>query len=153
MSAETLKAFLNERGVKYLVLTHSPAYTSQELAARMHIHGWEFAKTTILETDRKHVMAVVPAPCHVDLDRFRSVVGAGAVSVASELEIAPLFPGCELGAMPPFGNLYGLPVYVDHRLAQDPSIVFNAGTHTEAIRMDFADFARLVKPILADFGR
>jgi Ala-tRNA(Pro) deacylase len=153
MSAETLKAFLNERGVKYLVLTHSPAYTSQELAARMHIHGWEFAKTTILEADRKHVMAVVPAPCHVDLDRFRSVVGAGAVSVASELEIAPLFPGCELGAMPPFGNLYGLPVYVDHRLAQDPSIVFNAGTHTEAIRMDFADFARLVKPILADFGR
>lgn len=151
MPTAKLKSFLDERQVKYITIQHSTAYTSQEVAAKMHIHGWELAKTTILKVDGRFVMAVLPAPCQVDLDRFREVAGAQSVSLASEKEFKDLFPGCDVGAMPPFGNLYGLPVYLEERLARDASIAFNAGTHTEAIRMDFADFARLVEPKLADF--
>jgi Ala-tRNA(Pro) deacylase len=152
MPTAKLKKFLDENGIKYLAIQHSVAYTSQELAARMHIHGWELAKTTILKVDGKFHMAVLPAPCHVDLSKFRDLTGAKSVVLAAEEEFKQLFPECELGAMPPFGNLYGLPVHVDERLTEDDSIVFNAGTHTEAIRLDFADFKRLAKPEIAAFG-
>lgn len=151
MPAAKLKAFLDEHGIAYIALQHSPAYTAQGLAARMHIHGWDLAKTTILKVDGKYAMAVLPAPCQVDIERFKAMAGAKDVALASEAELRGLFPGCELGAMPPFGNLFGLPVYVDERLADDKSIVFNAGTHTEAIRMEFADFERLVAPTIAGF--
>jgi len=152
MPSARLKKFLDEQHVKYLSLQHSRAYTAQEIAAKMHIHGWELAKTTILKVDGKFMMAVMPAPIQVDMSAFREAAGAKAVALAAEEEFKQLFPECELGAMPPFGNLYGLPVYVDDRLVADPSIVFNAGTHTEAIRMDFADFRRLVNPKIAHFG-
>jgi Ala-tRNA(Pro) deacylase len=152
MPSARLKKFLDEHKVKYLSLQHSRAYTAQEIAAKMHIHGWELAKTTILKVDGKFVMAVMPAPIQVDMSAFRAAIGARSVALAAEEEFKQLFPECELGAMPPFGNIYGLPVYVDDRLATDPSIVFNAGTHTEAIRMDFADFRRLVNPEIAHFG-
>jgi Ala-tRNA(Pro) deacylase len=152
MPSAKLKKFLDENDVRYLAIQHSVAYTSQELAARMHIHGWELAKTTILQVDGKFYMAVLPAPCQVDMSRFREVVGAESVALAAEEEFKKLFPECELGAMPPFGHLYSLPVYVDERLTEDESIVFNAGTHTEAIRMDFVDFERLAKPVIAHFG-
>jgi Ala-tRNA(Pro) deacylase len=152
MPSAKLKKFLDANSIRYLTLQHSLAYTAQELAARMHIHGWELAKTTILKVDGKFCMAVLPAPCQVDLTRFRDVTGAETVVLAAEEEFRKLFPECEAGAMPPFGNLYGLAVYVDERLAEDESIVFNAGTHTEAIRMAFADFDSLVKPEMAHFG-
>ena len=153
MPAAKLKRFLDDQRVKYVTIAHSTAYTSQEVAASMHIHGSELAKTTVLKTDGKFVMAVLPAPDHVDLERFGEVSGAKVVALASEKEFMDLFPGCQVGAMPPFGNLYGLPVYVDEELARDRSIVFNAGTHTEAIRMDFADFKRLVEPRIMAFRR
>ncbi len=152
MPSARLKKFLDEQNVKYLSIQHSRAFTAQEVAAKMHIHGWELAKTTVLKVDGKFVMAVMPAPVHVDMSAFREIVGAKSVALAAEEEFKQLFPECELGAMPPFGNLYGLPVYVDERLAEDPSIVFNAGTHTEAVRMDFGDFRRLVQPKIAHFG-
>ena len=152
MPAAKLKKFLDENHVKYLTIQHSPAYTAQGIAARMHIHGWELAKTTILKVDGAYVMGVLPAPAHVDLDRFQKIVGK-PVALATETEFQGLFPGCDLGAMPPFGNLYGLKVYVDERLLKDPSIVFNAGTHSEAIRMDLADLMRLVAPAVASFAR
>lgn len=153
MPTAKLKRYLDDRHVRYVSIAHSPAYTSQELAATMHVHGSELAKTTIVKTDRGFVMAVLAGPNHVDLERLRRCVGAGSASLASEKEFKDLFPECELGAMPPFGNLYGLPVYVDQDLERDPSIVFNAGTHTEAIRMDLEDFKRLVEPMLASFSR
>ena len=152
MPVDKLRQFLDAEGVKYVLIIHSRAYTAQEIAAKMHIHGWELAKTTILKVDGKFMMAVMPAPIQVDMSAFREAAGAKAVALAAEEEFKQLFPECELGAMPPFGNLYGLPVYVDDRLVADPSIVFNAGTHTEAIRMDFADFKRLVNPKIAHFG-
>ncbi len=152
MPATKLKKFLDENRVRYITIQHSVAFTSQEVAAKMHIHGWEIAKTTILKADGKFVMAVLPAPCKVDLARLRREIGAKSVVVAAEDEFRSLFPECELGAMSPFGNLYGLPVYVDEQLAEDESIVFAAGTHTEAVRMDYKDFARLVKPKVMSFG-
>jgi Ala-tRNA(Pro) deacylase len=152
MPATMLKKYLDGNRVRYITIQHSVAFTSQEVAAKMHIHGWELAKTTILKADGTLVMAVLPAPCKVDLERMRREMGAKSVTVAAEEEFRARFPECELGAMSPFGNLYDIPVYVDEQLAEDPSIVFNAGTHTEAIRMDFKDFERLVKPKILSFG-
>jgi Ala-tRNA(Pro) deacylase len=152
MPATKLKKYLDENRVRYITIQHSVAFTSQEVAAKMHIHGWELAKTTILKADGALLMAVLPAPCKVDLERMRRAINAKTVTIAAEEEFRTRFPECELGAMPPFGNLYDIPVYVDEQLAEDPSIVFNAGTHTEAIRMDFKDFARLVKPKVLSFG-
>lgn len=152
MPATKLKQYLDDNRVRYITIQHSIAFTTQEVAAKMHIHGWEIAKTTILKADGQLVMAVLPAPCKVDLDRMRREIGAKSVVIAAEEEFRNHFPECELGAMPPFGNLYGVPVYVDEQLADDPSIVFNAGTHTEAIRMDYKDFERLVKPKVLRFG-
>ncbi|MBI3933010.1 MAG: YbaK/EbsC family protein [Acidobacteria bacterium] len=153
MLAARLKTFLEEKGVPYATLPHEPAYTAQGVAARTHVHGWELAKSVVLKVDGAYALAVLPAPAHVDIERFRAATGAKTVALATEEEFKGLFPGCDVGAMPPFGNLYGLPVYVDERLTKDPSIVFNAGTHWEAVRMDYADFARLVQPRVIRFGR
>jgi Ala-tRNA(Pro) deacylase len=152
MPAQKLKKFLDENGVKYLVVQHSPAFTTQETAAKMHIHGWELAKAAILKVDGKLTMAVLPAPLQVDLVKIKEILGAKSVVLATEAEFRGAFPECDLGAMPIFGNLYGLPVIVDEELSRDESIVFNAGTHTEAIRMDYADFERLARPKVARFG-
>jgi Ala-tRNA(Pro) deacylase len=153
MLAAKLKTFLDQKNVPYTALPHEPAYTAQGVAARAHVHGWELAKSVVLRVDGIFVLAVLPAPVHVDLEHFQAVTGAKSVALATELEFQNLFPGCEVGAMPPFGNLYGLPVYVEERLTKDPSIVFNAGTHSDAVRMDYADFARLVQPKVLRFGR
>jgi Ala-tRNA(Pro) deacylase len=153
MLAKKLETFLEDNHVPYVALPHAAAFTAQGVAATTHVHGWELAKTVVLKVDDGYVLAVLPAPAHVDLRRFRDQVGAKAVSLATEREFQDLFPGCELGAMPPFGNLYGLPVYVEADLARDKSIVFNAGTHSEAMRMEYADFERLVRPKVARFGR
>jgi len=146
MPAKRVKQFLDENHVKYVSIHHSPAFTAQEIAASAHISGREFAKTVVVKIDGITAMAVLPASLRLDLDAFRDAVGADEVRLATEDEFESLFPGCELGAMPPFGNLFGLDVFVASCLSEEKSIVFNAGTHQEALRLDYADFARLVQP-------
>lgn len=146
MPAQKLKEFLDSHGVRYVVITHSPAYTAQEIAASAHIRGKEMAKTVIVKIDGKLAMAVLPAAQKVDVDRLRAAAGAKTVELASEADFRDAFPGCQLGAMPPFGNLYGMEVYVATRLAEDEEIAFSAGSHTELIRLSYKDFERLVAP-------
>jgi Ala-tRNA(Pro) deacylase len=152
MPVPKLKRFLEAQKVPFHTILHSTGSTTQQLAASMHVRGWEVAKATILRADDRYVMAVLPAPYQVDLDKLRELVHAEAVAVVPEIEIHTLFPDCETGAMPPFGNLYGMPVYMDERLVEDDSIVFNAGTHTEALRMAFGDYEKCVRPEHARFG-
>lgn len=150
MSAR-LKSFLDENHIRYTLMTHSPAYTAQTAAHTMHIPGKEVAKTVVVRAGKETMLAVVPASCHVNLMRLGKLVGSEA-RLASEAEFIDKFPDCELGAMPPFGNLYKLPVYVDEKLAADEEIVFNAGTHRDAIRMRFEDFSKLAHPTVAGFA-
>jgi Ala-tRNA(Pro) deacylase len=149
MIAQKIKNFLDENQVQYLTITHSPAYTANQIAEAAHISGKEMAKTVIVDSDGKMVMAVLPASKRLSLAEAARVTGGTHVRLAAEYEFAKLFPGCEVGAMPPFGNLYGVDVYVDPTLTADEEIVFNAGTHTELIRMRYADFDRLVRPKVA----
>ncbi len=146
MPAEKLKKFLDKHNVEYMTISHSPAYTAQRIAELTHIPGKEMAKTVIVKTDDKFAMAVLPASHRVDLDYLQRSVKAGHVDIASEADFKSLFPDCEVGAMPPFGNLYDMEVYVAEQLTDDEEIVFNAGSHTELVRMTYKDFARLVKP-------
>ncbi len=146
MPAEKLKKFLDKHNVEYMTISHSPAYTAQRIAELTHIPGKEMAKTVIVKTDDKFAMAVLPASHRVDLDYLQRSVNAGHVDIASEADFKSLFPDCEVGAMPPFGNLYDMEVYVAEQLTDDEEIVFNAGSHTELVRMTYKDFARLVKP-------
>lgn len=152
MPVPKLKRFLESQKVPYHTIHHSTCATTQQLAASMHVRGWEVAKATILRADGRYVMAVLPAPYQVDLEKLRAAVRAESLAVVPETEVRPLFPDCEAGAMPPFGNLYGMPVYLDERLVDDDSIVFNAGTHTEALRMAFGDYEKCVHPEHARFG-
>lgn len=146
MPVKRLKEYLDSHEVKYVVLGHSPAYTAQEIAHAAHIPGQEMAKTVMVRLDGELVMLVIPAPAKVRFDLLGEASGADQVELAREQDFAELFPGCELGAMPPFGNLFEVPVIIDEALAQDEEICFNAGTHTELIRMSYADFDALVKP-------
>lgn len=146
MPANKLKEFLDWNNVKYTVLTHSIAYTAQEIASLVHIKGQELAKTVMVKIDGKMAMAVLPGCFHVDLDLLKVAAKARHVELAKEAEFRFLFPGCEAGAMPPFGNLYEMPVFVDETLSKDREIAFNAGTHHELIRLAYEDFARLVQP-------
>jgi Ala-tRNA(Pro) deacylase len=146
MPVQKLKEFLDSRGVKYVTLSHSLAYTAQEVAASAHISGKEMAKTLVMKVDGKMALVVLPASEKLNLDQLRESTGARSVELATESEFATLFPECQVGAMPPFGNLYGLDVYVTESLTRDKEIGFNAGSHTELIRMSFADFERLVQP-------
>ncbi len=153
MPARKLKEFLDSKGIKYVTITHAPAYTAQEVAASAHISGKELAKTVIVKIDGKMAMVVLPASSVIDFDRLKAAAGATRVELASEDEFRDRFPECELGAMPPFGNLYDMPVYVDESLTRDVEIAFNAGTHRELFRMAYKDFADLVKPEVGDFSR
>src|SRR5262245_43133361 len=137
-----LKGFLDENQIPYSVLTHTTAYTAQGAAVTMQISGKELAKTIVLWAGEEMILAVLPAPNHVRLAKLATEVGK-YVRLATEQEFSSLFPYCELGAMPPFGSLYNLPVYFDESLAADESIVFNAGPHRDAIRMRYDDFVRL----------
>ncbi len=151
MPVRQLKEFLDRNNVKYVNITHSTAYTAQEIAALTHIKGRDLAKTVIVKLDGVQAMAVLPASFHVDLERLRISVGAKEASLASEGEFRIRFPGCETGAMPPFGNLFQMPVYVDEILTHDQEISFNSGTHNELIRLALADFMRPVKPAVLRF--
>jgi Ala-tRNA(Pro) deacylase len=153
MPIHKLKQLLDDRRVKYVTVRHSPAYTAQEVAASAHISGYELAKTVMVKVDGRMAMAVLPAPLHVDLRHLKELTGADHVTLAGEAEFKALFPECEPGAMPPFGALYGMETYVAERLAEDEYIAFNAGTHTELIRMRYRDFEQLAAPKILAFAR
>lgn len=141
-----LKEYLDSYGIQYVVISHSVAYTAQGIAALTHIPGRELAKTVVVKIDGKLAMAVVPASCHVDLTHLKEVTAANHVQLASEDDFRDQFPDCETGAMPPFGNLYGMTVFIDESLSHDKEVAFNAGSHRELVRLAWADLARLVQP-------
>lgn len=152
MPVEQLKAYLDREKIRYVSITHSPAFTAQEIAASAHIPGRELAKTVMVKLDGKLAMAVLPASLRVDFDQLRQATGAKKVELADEKEFLTRFPDCAPGAMPPFGNLYGFDVYVTDALAEDEEIAFNAGSFTELIRLAYRDFARLVQPKVMRFA-
>jgi Ala-tRNA(Pro) deacylase len=152
MLLKKISDFLDNNNVRYVVITHSPAYTAQGIAALAHIPGRQMAKTVIVRDQDKYIMTVLPASQHIDLRALREVLGATDVHIAHESEFEKLFPGCELGAMPPFGNLFGMPVFCEATLRNERQIAFNAGTHRELIQMEFDDFLDLVMPRIATFG-
>ena len=147
-----LREFFDSFQVKYVVISHSLAYTAQGIAALTHIPGKELAKTVIVKLDGKLAMAVLPASMHVDLPQLKAAAGAQEIELAAEAEFKDRFPDCETGAMPPFGNLYGMPVFVDESLGRDKEVAFNAGSHRELVRLAYEDYARLVLPKVAKFG-
>ena len=149
MSARRTIEFLDGSKVNYVRFPHAAASSAQEVAASTHIPGRHMAKTVVVRLDEQLALAVVPADHMVDLERLCDVTGAEDVRLADEAEFIDRFEGCQLGAMPPFGNLFGIETYVDRDLARDDCIVFNAGSHTEAIGMTFTDYRRLVRPKVA----
>lgn len=152
MIAKTLKDFLDQRKVRYVVMTHSPAYTAQEVAHSAHIPGRILAKTVMVIIDGALAMAVLPSNHRVMLDDLREMTGSDDVRLAREDEFKHLFPDCEPGAMPPFGNLYDMSVYLSPEMEDEEEIAFNAGTHTEIIKMMFDDYVRLVRPKVGSFA-
>lgn len=146
MPAQKLKKFLDDHSIKYITIQHSPAYTAQNIAELAHIPGKDMAKTVIVKLDDKYAMAVLPASSKVDLDYLKRGVHADEVGIATESEFKDMFPDCEVGAMPPFGNLYDMDVYVAEKLTDDEEIAFNAGSHTELVKMSYKDYADLVHP-------
>jgi len=151
---QRLRTFLDSNCIPYESLPHSTTYTAQGTATIMQISGKEVAKTVVLcagVLGEETILAVLPGPRHVKFDKLAALVGK-PVRLATEEEFSRLFPDCELGAMPPFGALYNLPVYVDESLAKDHHVIFNAGTHHDAVRMTYEDFVRLAKPIVCSFA-
>lgn len=148
-----LKKYLDENQVRYEVTTHPEAYTSQEIAAMLHKSGKRLAKVVMVKAGDEWVMVVLPGHELVDIGRLETILGSRQVRLATEEEFKNLFPDCEVGAMPPFGNLYHIPVYLDERLLQYDRFYFEAGNHTETVTMSMADYRRLVSPKIALFGR
>jgi Ala-tRNA(Pro) deacylase len=151
MPLRKLLEYLDERGIKYSVVRHSPAYTAQEVAAAARVPGRELAKTVMVKLDGRMVMAVVPAPDHIHLGRLAAAAGARRAELASESEFGEIFPDCEVGAMPPFGNLWQVPVYLSEALTEQPHIAFNAGSHTELMILSLRDFVGLAEPKIIAF--
>ena len=151
MTHQRLQSYLDTHKIPYQVVNHSIAYTAREAADSLHIPADTFAKVVVVKTDSRYLMAVLPSTWKVDLKRLELVLKCQHVRLATEDELAILFPDCEIGSMPPFGNLYGTPVYVDATLARDEEIAFDAGSHVGAIRMRYKDFAELVRPQVAEF--
>ena len=151
--SERLKAFLQTSKVKYTVAKHPVVYTAQEIAAAQHVPGRQLAKCVLVKTDRGPLLAVLPAIHLIHLKQLKSLVGAKTLIIAKEADIKERFPDVEVGAMSTFGNLYQVPVVVDRVLGESADIVFNAGSHTETIKMRYRDFAALVKPKVGTFGQ
>jgi len=147
-----MEQYLRENGVGFEVMVHSQAFTMQEVAAALHVPGNQVAKVVIVCSDDKKAMLVLPAPYRLNIEKARALLGAKKARLAKEDEFADLFPDCATGAMPPFGNLYDVPVYVDQALAGESDIVFRIGTHRESMKVAYADFARLVEPTVGDFA-
>jgi len=151
--AAKLKKYLDTNKVKYKVSKHAVAYTAQEIAAAQHVPGKQVVKSVLLKADDKHILAVLPAIYLIDTAKLKKILKSKALKIATEDEIAKVIPDYEVGAMPPFGNLYGLEVYADKTLREDEEIVFNAGTHTDTVKMKYSSFEKLANPKLADFGK
>lgn len=152
MPAQKLKEYLDQNNIKYVTISHSVAYTAQEIAASAHIKGKGLAKTVLIKIDGKMAMAVLPATYKIDFDMLKEAIGSEDVRLSNEQEFKDRFPGCEVGAMPPFGNLYDVETYVAASLVEDEELAFNAGSHTELIKMQYNDFERLVKPKILRFS-
>lgn len=153
MPVKKLKEYLDNQGIEYVAINHSLAYTAQRIAAAAHISGKDLAKTVMLKVDGKMKMAVLPASCKINMEQLREAINAGIIEIASEKEFKDLFPECEVGAMPPFGNLYGMDVFVAEKLTEDDEIAFNAGSHRELIKLSFKDYQKLVNPKIIKFCR
>ncbi|MFQ5861763.1 MAG: aminoacyl-tRNA deacylase [Candidatus Brocadiales bacterium] len=151
--ARKLKEYLDENKVPYKVATHQEVYTAQEVAASLHVPGKNLVKVVIIKTKDKYVMAVLSADRKVNVEKVRALLHDPEARLATEGEFKNLFPDCDVGAMPPFGNLYNTGVYVDKSLAEDEEIVFQAGSHVETLEMKYKDFDRLVGPEVVDFGQ
>jgi Ala-tRNA(Pro) deacylase len=153
MSISTkVKEYLDREHVGYQILQHSLAYTAMEIAGAQHVPGKQLIKSVIVKADGNFFMCVLPAIHLIDFDKLKKITGAKDIQLAKEREISELFPDYEMGAEPPFGQLYSLRVFVDKMLEENEEIVFNAGTHTDMIKIKFKDFIRLTKPTIADFG-
>jgi Ala-tRNA(Pro) deacylase len=152
MPINRLRKFLDDNGIKYVVISHSLAYTAQGIAALAHISGNELAKTVVVKIDGQFAMAVLPASCQVDLWLLKAVAQASTVELATEMEFKTKFPDCETGAMPPFGNLYDMRVLADEALSRDSEIAFNAGSHLELVQLAWSDFERLVQPTIVQIA-
>lgn len=152
MPGGKIKEFLDSNKAKYVSFSHPQAFTAQEVAGSAHISGQELAKTVIVKIDGRMAMAVLPAPHRLDLGLLKGVCGAKKVELASETEFGDLFAECEIGAMPPFGKLYGVDVFASESLEKNDTVVFNAGSHTELIRLEYIDFKRLVEPKVGRFS-
>ena len=150
---DKLQTYLDQTDTRYTHSIHPRAYTAKDVAKAEHIPPHKIAKSVVFRTDDTFALAVLPADEHIDLHELKHILGAQHVRLATEYELSVLFADSEVGAMPPFGNLYGLPVYVDSSLASEEVIAFNAGTHKDVIHMRYADFERLVGPSLVTFGR
>jgi len=148
-----LKAYLDKNKIKYIKKRHEEVYTAQEVAHAQHVPGQFMAKSVIVRVDAKMVIFVMPAHMLINMPRLKKMTGAKILRLATEKEFKDLFPGCDIGAMPPFGNLYGLPVCADKTLTEDKYIVFNAGSHKDTIKMKYNDFAKLVQPKVAPFAQ
>jgi Ala-tRNA(Pro) deacylase len=152
MPKEGLKEYLESNNVHYEFIEHTPVYTAQEIAATAHIPGKQLAKTVMVKIDGEMAMAVLLAPYRVNFEHLKEQIGSERVELASEGEFKDRFPDCEPGAMPPFGNLYGMKVYADKNLAEETGIAFCAGAHGELIRISYKDFENLAQPEVIDFA-
>jgi Ala-tRNA(Pro) deacylase len=149
---QRIRDYLDSQDVPFEPLHHSQAFTGQEVAHSLHLSGKRLAKTLVLKADGKLLMAVIPACHRLNLQDLRGVVEISHLEMLPESELAKLFPDCELGAVPPFGSLYGLEVWVDRAVSDGEEVVFCAGTHEDCLRMKYSDFAKLVKPRLGRFS-
>lgn len=146
MPVQKLKQYLTTNHVNYTSIPHALAYAAREVSHVSHIPEKQLAKTVILNVGSKKIMVVVPANESINFDSLKKSLHESSVTLADEAEFKKLFPDCELGAMPPFGNLYNMEVYVEKNLAKNKDIAFNAGTHTEIIKLAYQDYDRLVHP-------
>lgn len=147
-----IQELLEKENIEYEVLEHELAYTALEIAQAQHVPGHQVIKCVVVNADGKWILCVLPATHKIDFDQLNRTFSFKASSLANEGKVASLFPGCDVGAMPPFGRLGGIPVYVDSNLQENETIVFNAGTHTEMLKMHFHDFIRLEKPMIGEFS-
>lgn len=148
-----LEQFLKNSRVWFEIRKHPPTMTAQELAQRENVDGHQIAKVVVMKEHGKYYMVVLPASYFVDLKEIRRITGHPDLHLATEQELKEIFPDCELGAMPPMGNLYNMPVYVEQDLSEDEEIEFNAGSHEEAIRMKYKDYEGLAHPQILHFAR
>ncbi len=147
-----LEKYFHDNDVEYQAMSHSTAYTAQDVAAAQKVKGKQVAKVVMVLADAQVAMLVMPASYRIDFPKLKSIFKAKDARLAKEEEFSNLFPDCDTGAMPPFGNMYNVPVYVDRSLTEDPEIVFQAGSHRDTMKIAYSDYARLAQPVVADFA-